>query len=631
MNKNKLFVIGLILTLVMVWGPKSSGEVKGYGGSLKYGETELKKLIGGTFEVTPDTPITVTAFHEHGVHVIWIGLSRVKPVRLIRDNTRPKELSGTFTLREKFGITKPGRYTFTARGYQKTGPDGKMLGPRPFYFIKSRVDIVVPEGSVVDNDTGMKKDGWKSSGPGAGWGSPDWQMVRGTFKSGQYSYLAVVLINSSNGPLAWFDDIKIEGLNIINPGFEDMSGPDRFVGWEGRLWLPWNSKYHSLKEHLHMFASPESRTGKKSIQITAPKRDAFLVRQRVTCKPNTDYNVSCWMRCSMGKGRLEVYGLKESEELKNVRYGKNIDQTVKRNAGARLVTIGAPPARLDLGKHVIQIDKPGTKMSKRFVAGRSMPFLLDFDIMIQSSPDRMFYGTTMRNFPYPVPTKAEKATAIVRVLDPRGRLLKEASADVSTPVAFPMRVKGFAGSSGEVIVELSKSGGGVVRFGNVRLGLPDATVAIRSAKWQARNKAFVFPKNCTYRIDSKFTDVKTSSSLDILSAVDLLGEDMSRETEFSPVKAGRKASINIIFDKRIKGEEDYRIETGNKALRLWLQGAEALFMAWLHSWICLFTKKRVGLFRAGQLMMVRIFLFAGSGQYTRLRRILRSETRSWRG
>ena len=631
MNKNKLLVIGLILTLTMVWGAKSSGEVKGYGGSLKYGETKLERLKGSGFEVTPDTPITVTAFHEHGVTEIWIQLPRVKKARLVRDSSGPKELTGTFTLREKFGITKPGRYIFTARGYQKAGPDGKMLGPRPFYFIKSTIDVVVPEGPVVDNDAGMKKDGWKSSGPGAGWGSPDWQMVRGTFKSGQYSYLAIALINSTNGPLAWFDDIKIEGLNIINPGFEDMSGPDRFVGWEGRLWLPWNPKYHSLKEHLHMFASPESRTGKRSIQITAPKRDAFLVRQRVTCKPNTDYNVSCWMRCSMGKGRLEVYGLKESDELKNVRYGQNIDQTVKRNAGARLVTIGAPPARLDLGKHVIQIDKPGTKMSKRFVAGRSMPFLLDFDVMIQSSPDRMFYGTTMRNFPYPVPTKAEKATAIVRVLDPRGRLLKEASADVSTPVAFPMRVKGFAGSSGEVIVELSKSGGGVVRFGNVRLGLPDATVAIRSAKWQARNKAFVFPKNCTYRIDSKFTDVKTSSSLDILSAVDLLGEDMSRETEFSPVKAGRKASINIIFDKRIKGEEDYRIETGNKALRLWLQGAEALFMAWLHSWICLFTKKRVGLFRAGQLMMVRIFLFAGSGQYTRLRRILRSETRSWRG
>ena len=256
-----------VLVAALPWCVQSLA--RDYGGTLNYGATALRRPIGGSFTVTPDTPITATAFHVHGVLEAWVRLHRVGKAKVARDGTGPKELSGTFTLREMFRITKPGTYGFMVRGYQLPVPGEKpvgYLGPRPFVVVQATVDVVASETSATDG----LGDGWEASGPGAGRGSLDWQMVRATFNSGPYRHLAVLLINGSNGPLAWFDDIEIVGLEVVNPGFEELSGPDRFVGWEGRLWLPWSTKYHSFKEPLHLFASPEHHSGRRSLQVTAP-------------------------------------------------------------------------------------------------------------------------------------------------------------------------------------------------------------------------------------------------------------------------------------------------------------------------------------------------------------------------
>ncbi len=570
-------MIVLALGAAFLCGGQCSAQE--YGGSLKYGDTVLQPLIGGSFQVTPDTPITVTAFHPHGLNALWVEVVRLKKERVARSSTGPTTLGGTFTLREKFQITKAGRYSFTARGYQLPVPGAtpaKCLGPRPFYFVKATLDVIVPETSSPANLDNKERDGWKSSGPGSGWGSPDWQMTRATFNSGPYRELAVLLINSSNSPLAWFDDIEIEGLKIINAGFEDISGPDQFVGWEGRLWLPWHPKYHALKEPLHMFASPECHGGKSSLQVTAPWKDAFLVRQRVVCKPDTDYTVRCWMR-STGSGRLEIHGLKDNEALENVRSSANVDQAVKPCVDHRLVLLGAPPVRTDLGDTIIEIREPGAKMSKRFVVGSHMPFLVTCDVVVQSSPDRMFYGTTVRNFPYAVPTHAEKASAVVRALDPQGHLLAEVSTDVSTPIALALRLKGFAGASREVVVELTKAGGGVVRFGNVRLGPPDATVAIRSAKWHPREKAFVFPKECAYRLDAAFREKKNPSRLDLGAALELLEEEMRGAVQLRPAEASDTTSLQVTFDERGSDEEDYVLHVDSASVRIAASSARGAF------------------------------------------------------
>ena len=542
-------VVALALVASLLGGSQCSTQE--YGGSLTYGGTALRRLIGGSFQVTPDTPITVTAFHVHGVIETWAELARVQKAKVARDGAGPQKLRGTFTLRELFRITKPGRYSFTVRGYQQPAPGVKpagYLGPRPFYFVRATLEVVVPE-ATADRDK-RQRNGWRSSGPGAGWGSMDWQVVRATFNSGPYHHLAVLLINGSNGPLAWFDDIEIEGLEVVNPGFEELSGPDQFVGWEGRLWLPWSPKYHRLKEPLHIFASPEHHGGRRSLQVAAPWRDAFLVRQRVACKPNTEYTVRGWMRAvPMGRGRLEIHGLKEGEALENVRSSQHIDQSVKPCVDHRLVRLGAPPARTDLGDRILEIREPEAKMSKRFSVGSRMPFLVTFDAAIQSSPDRLFYGITMRNFPYQVPTDAERATAIVRVLEPEGRLLAQTTTDVSTPIALPGQVKGFAGTSGEVTVELAKTGPGIVRFGNLRVGPPDATVPIRSAKWQDRSRAFVFPERCTYRIDPEFAGKAVPSSPDLGVAIGLIGREVTGQVRLVPAGTGETVNLDVAFDR----------------------------------------------------------------------------------
>lgn len=569
--------IALVLANAPFWWSQSCAQ--GYGGSIKFGNTVLRGRVGGAFDVTPDTPISATAFHVHGVLEAWVRLHRVGKAKVARDGTGPKELSGTFTLREKFRVTKPGTYSFMVRGYQMPVPGVKparYLGPRPFVVVQATLNVRIPEAPSFEK----RRDGWEASGPGAGRGSLDWQMVRATFNSGSYRHLAVLLINGSNGPLAWFDDVEIEGLEIVNPGFEELSGPDRLVGWEGRLWLPWSAKYHSLKEPLHLFASPEHHRGRRSLQVTAPLRDAFLVRQRVACEPHTDYTVRGWMRSvPMGRGRIEIHGLRPGEALENVRSGQHIDQSVKPCVDHRLVRLGAPPALTDLGDKVIEIRAPGAKMRKRFAVVPHMPFMVDADVVVQSSPDRLFYGITQRRFPYQVPTEAEKATAIVRVLDPAASLLAEATTDVSTPIALPMRVKGFAGAAKEVVVELTKAGGGVVRFGNVELGPPDATVSIRSAKWDAKSSAFVLPKQCAYWIDPKIEEKSIPSSPDLGVAIGMLEQETGGQAEFVPVDAGRPSSLTIALDDRIAGSEDYRITIGRTGVNVTASTVRGAFYA----------------------------------------------------
>ena len=208
-------------------------------------------------------------------------------------------------------------------------------------------------------------------------------------------------------------------------------------------------------------------------------------------------------------------------------------------------------------------------MTKRFSPGPGMPFLVTSDVVLQSSPDRLFYGTSIRNFPYPMPTEGEKATPIVRALDPDGTLLAEASTNVSTPAALPMRLKGFAGASGDVLVEVTKVGPGVVRFGSVTLRPPDATVAIRAAKWRPRRDAFVFPGTCTVWIDPAFKEEKSNPPpLDLSSAFDLLEEEMQREVRLRPAEARDKPTLQVTLDERVSGDEDYAIQVDGKGVEI---------------------------------------------------------------
>ena len=83
---------------------------------------------------------------------------------------QPKTLTATFTLRDTFAITKPGKYTLTARGYQELPPNGKKyLGPRPFYFVKTMVDVVAGEEKASEDEREARR-GWTPSGKGAGFG-----------------------------------------------------------------------------------------------------------------------------------------------------------------------------------------------------------------------------------------------------------------------------------------------------------------------------------------------------------------------------------------------------------------------------------------------------------------------------
>ena len=436
-----------------------------YGGSLKHGDTILRRLMGGLLLVTPDTPITVTAFHPHGLNELWVEVARLKKERVARSSTGPTTLGGTFTLREKFQITKAGRYSLTARGYQLPVPGAKpakCLGPRPFYFVKATLDVIVPESASPTDPEGKQRDGWESSGPGATFAALDWQMVRASFNSGPYRHLAVLLINSANAPLAWFDDIEIEGLQIVNPGFEEHSAPDEFPGWEGRLWLPWDAKYHTLKEPLHMFASPEYHSGKTSLQLTAPPRDAFIVRQRVACKPDTDYSVRCWVR-STGSGRLELHGLRENEALENVLSSTEVGQTLKPCVDHLLVGLAAParPRGSNLGDNIIEIREPSAKMSKRFLVGSHKRFRVTFDVTTHSGQD----GSSREGSA--VPEGAEETIGVVRAVDPDGALLAQTTTSRLNKSGNVRVLEGFAGPSGKVIIEVTKTGPGVVRVANV--------------------------------------------------------------------------------------------------------------------------------------------------------------------
>ena len=555
----------IVIAAVTLWAETCPGQE--YGGSVSSGGViwEPGKLV----RVTPDTLITVTAFHPHALSDVYVEIPRLGKARVARSNSKPRKLTGTFTLRETFRITRPGRYTLTARGYQHSAPDAKEhLGPRPFYFLKATVDVVAAADPAASGVTAGRQ-GWEASGNGATIGSVDWQMVRATFNSGPYREMAVLLINSSGGPVAWFDDVEIEGLAIVNPGFEELSGPDRFTGWEGRLWLPWDPTHHTLKEPLHMTASSECHGGRTSLQVIAPPKDAFLVRQRIACQPNMEYSVRCWMRAlPMSKSRLEIHGLNEGEVLADVRSSASIDQSVKPSVDHRLVSLGAPPARPDLGATVIEIRDPDATMRKRFRAGSRMPFLLTCDVVVQSAPDRLFYGITQRNFPYQIPTAAEKATAIIRALNADGTVLAHASTEVSTPVSLPLRLKGFAGTAAAVVVELTKTGGGVVRFGNVALGPPDATVSIRSATWRPREDAFVFPRTCPYGIDPALWRQAVPWDPEPRSAIDLLGVELDTRVTLADAGPNRARLLDVVWDGRIEGREDYRLDIDRSGVRV---------------------------------------------------------------
>ncbi len=396
-------------------------------------------------------------------------------------------------------------------------------------------------------------DGWQIEGDGVTWASPRWAHRTMTFNSAEFDHLCVVLLNECGSGTVWFDEFRIEGLDVVNGGFEELTNPNRAAGW----------RYFDTRDEFSGI-SDMAFSGKRSQKITAPPRDAYCVRQVVACEPKTEYTLSFRARVDKsGIGRVEVHGVRKDESIALIRrrWGKG---------GVFLAQTGQPPYIPTLPERALAIDGD-SRAQKTFRLEPGEPFMVALQIMIPGTVPEAFWG------PRPQLGVADRTEAKITIIDRSNREIAVAARDASTAPGLPVRLVAFAGDDGIIRLALSRTGKEQVMFYNIDVGEPDATVPIRDASWADRAEAFEVPQQCRVSLDRAFDRSVIQTGLGLLRTA-------TTDDVTWLITRGGDAPMAIKHNRSIAGEEDYRLNIDASGVTVNASASRGAYHALMTLW-----------------------------------------------
>jgi hypothetical protein len=374
-----------------------------------------------------------------------------------------------------------------------------------------------------------------------------------TFNSGQFDHLCIVLLNECNSGTAWFDEVAIEGLEVVNGGFEELVKPDRARGWQ----------YFDTRDEFSQI-SPLAYSGKRSHKITAPPRDAYCLRQVVACDPETQYTLSFSARVDKsGIGRVEVHGVNRDEPIGRIRrrWGKG---------GVFLAEAGLPSYNPTLPERALVVEEH-LRAEKTFRLDPRSPFMVTLEIMIPGTVPEVFWG------PRPKVSEDDRTEVRIEVVDGSGDPIVSAMRDASTGTGLPVRLVGFAPDDGLITVGLRRTGKEQAMFYNIEVGEPDATVPIRQARWGGRAEAFEVPRQCRVMVEPAFDRSVIQTALGLLRHA--TGGDVTWL-----IVDSNDGPFAIKYAQSVGGKEDYRLRVDSTGITVWASASRGAYHALVTLW-----------------------------------------------
>jgi len=150
---------------------------------------------------------------------------------------------------------------------------------------------------------GNRFEGWEQSDAGVtifDEAGPAWFAERIAFNSGEYTHLRLYLRIQSGVGEVWFDHVRAEGLEVVNPSFEAVEEDGSLTHWG--------------QDNVNgtIFSADDWATdGQRSLKIAQAEEAMSRVWQDWTCQPSTDYVVEFDLKYAglRGDAYAEVYGL----------------------------------------------------------------------------------------------------------------------------------------------------------------------------------------------------------------------------------------------------------------------------------------------------------------------------------
>ncbi len=129
---------------------------------------------------------------------------------------------------------------------------------------------------------------------------PFWQCLTRTFNTGKYTRLRVYLRLQFDRGTVRFDDVRLSGIPLKNPGFEQADG-NRFPGWG----------QDNTGQTIFHDRTGAAFSGKACLRISQKDRKRMSrVWQDVACDPGQELTFSVWARGDRSMNAYaEVYGM----------------------------------------------------------------------------------------------------------------------------------------------------------------------------------------------------------------------------------------------------------------------------------------------------------------------------------
>jgi len=171
------------------------------------------------------------------------------------------------------------------------------------------------------------------------------RLVR-TFNTREYTRLRIYLRLQMDRGTVWFDDVRLSGIPLKNPGFEQADG-NRFPGWG----------QDNAGQTVFCDRSGAAFSGRACLRISQEDRTRMSrVWQDVPCKPGQDLTLTVWARGDRSMNAYaEVYGLEadgaHGRYWSTRRYRVEKDETGRR--GRRALSLRADEGgRIEVSQEV---------------------------------------------------------------------------------------------------------------------------------------------------------------------------------------------------------------------------------------------------------------------------------------
>ncbi len=160
---------------------------------------------------------------------------------------------------------------------------------------------------------------------------PGWMRYGSEFDSRGYRQLRVCLGIRMGTGTVWFDEVKVDGLQLQNAGFEEAKGDD-IAGWE----------QDNIGETI--FSDDGGPVdGARCVRLEQRKLGTSRIWQDIECEPNTTHEVSVWVRTAdfRGDAYAEIHGMTDGELGEIVWPGEHLGGATDQRLGRKVLELRA--------------------------------------------------------------------------------------------------------------------------------------------------------------------------------------------------------------------------------------------------------------------------------------------------